>query len=391
MDNNEFLNSNLDNSQAYKHHRRPPGPFRGFFYALVGAIIGGLLVSLLLPQMIENKLISLPNGQQNIVIEPRTEDLTVIPAVAQKAAPTVVGVTTVTIQRDMFFGILREGQGVGSGIIVHSDGYILTNDHVVNSGKAEKINVLFSDGTEKPAKVLWTNNVLDLAVLKVDAKNLPTADLGDSDELAVGEMAIAIGNPLGLDFQRSVTSGIISGLHRSIQISNNVTMENLIQTDASINPGNSGGPLLNSRGEVIGINSAKVSSSEAEGLGFAIPINQAKPIVEQIIEKGKFTMVYLGITGVDVETIKQQYNTELSVDEGVYVFKVEKGSPGEAAGLGNGDIITELNGKKISGMSQLIRELYKYKPGDVVKVKISRGDAFKEVDVKLEARPENLQ
>jgi serine protease Do len=195
--------------------------------------------------------------------------------------------------------------------------------------------------------------------------------------LLSGEIAIAIGNPLGLAFQRSVTSGIVSGLQRTIQTQEGVTMENLIQTDASINPGNSGGPLLNAKGEVIGINSAKIAATEAEGLGFAIPINQAKSIVEQIIEKGKFTMVYLGITGIDVDIIKQQYNVSLSVDAGVYIIEVTKDSPVDKAGLNNGDIITEINGKKIEGMSQLIRELYQYRPGDTVKVKYSRNNNIK--------------
>jgi S1-C subfamily serine protease len=391
MDENNFNHDFYSNDYHQRMYHRRPGPFRAFLYAIIGAIIGGLLVTLLIPVLIEKNFIPLPGEQRKIVIEPKIEGLSIVSAVAQKATPTVVGVTTVTVQRDFFFGILRRGQGVGSGIIVHPDGYILTNDHVINSGKAEKITVLFNDGTEKPAKVLWTNNVLDLAIIKVDAKNLPAADLGNSDDLVVGEMAVAIGNPLGLEFQRSVTAGVISGLHRNIQISQDVTMENLIQTDASINPGNSGGPLLNAKGEVIGINSAKISATEAEGLGFAIPINQAKPIIEQVIEKGKFTMVYLGITGIDVEAIKQQYNTKLSVDEGVYILEIQKGSPVDRAGITNGDIITEINHKKISGMSQLIRELYKYRPGDVVKVTISRNNTIKEIDVKLEARPENLQ
>lgn len=387
-DNNYF--SDPYNRSEYCDRPRRSGVFRAFIFALIGAIIGGLVVAYFMPILAHNNLVYQPKVQQpEIVIEPPSGDLYMVAAVAQKAIPSVVGVTTVTIQRDLFFGFVRRGQGVGSGIIVDPNGYILTNDHVINSGEAEKITVLFSDGTEKEAKVLWNSPALDLAILKVDAMNLPAADFGDSDKLVVGEPAIAIGNPLGLEFQRSVTAGVISGLHRSIQISRNLTMEDLIQTDASINPGNSGGPLLNAKGEVIGINSAKISATEAEGLGFAIPINQAKPIIEQVIKKGKFIMVYLGIRGIDVSVIKQQYDTDFSVDEGVFILEVVKGSPVDRAGIKNGDIIVEINGVKIKGMSQLIRELYKYRPEDTVEVTVSRNQTLKKVKVKLAARPEN--
>lgn len=389
-DDDNLYNNPYNNDQNYRRYSRKPGLFKAFIFALIGAIIGGLVVAYFMPVLMENNMIYQPGGQQpKIVIEPNSEGLNIVSSVALKANPFVVGVTTVTVQQDFFFGIVRKGQGVGSGIIVDSNGYILTNDHVVNSGDAEKITVLFNDGTEREAEVLWNDPALDLAILKVTAKNLPVADLGDSDKLVVGETAIAIGNPLGLEFQRSVTAGVISGLHRNIQISQNVTMENLIQTDASINPGNSGGPLLNAEGEVIGINSAKISATEAEGLGFAIPINQAKPIVEQVKEKGSFTMVYLGIQGIDVEVIKQQYNTNFSVDQGVYIFEIQKGSPVDKAGIRNGDIITKINGKEIKGMSQLIRELYKYKPGDNIEVTISRNEQEKKLKVKLAEKPDN--
>jgi serine protease Do len=389
MDN--YTTENPNDGYYRRDYPRRSGAFKAFVFALIGAVVGSLLTAYYMPVIMEKNIIQPPGGQSQIIIEPKGEDISIVPAVAQKATPAVVGVTTITIQRDLFFGIPRRGQGVGSGFVVHSDGYILTNDHVVNSGRAEKITVLFNDGTEKDAKILWNNSTLDMAVLKVDAKNLPVMDLGDSDKLTVGEIAIAIGNPLGLDFQRSVTSGIISGLHRSIQMSETEVMEDLIQTDASINPGNSGGPLLNSRGEVIGINTAKISSSVAEGLGFAIPINQAKPILEQIIEEGKFTMVYLGIRGaIDVQAVRRQHGVELAAEEGVYVFEVVKGTPAGKAGLAAGDIITELNGKKIKGMSQLTRELYKYRPGDTITVTFYRGKNKNTVDVTLAARPDNF-
>jgi len=386
MDN--YTPESPNNDYYHRDYPRRSGAFKAFLFALIGAVVGSFLTAYFMPAIIENNIIQPPpGGQSPIIIEPG-QDISIVPAVAQKATPAVVGVTTVTLQRDRYFGFLRRGEGVGSGFIVHSDGYILTNDHVINSGQAEKITVLFNDGTEKDAKVLWNSSALDMAVLKVDAKNLPVADLGDSDKLTVGEIAVAIGNPLGLDFQRSVTSGVISGLHRTIQASQTELMEDLIQTDASINPGNSGGPLLNARGEVIGMNTAKISSSVAEGLGFAIPINQAKPIVEQIIEEGKYTMVYLGITPIDVQAVRRQYNVNMTTEKGVYVFEVEKDTPADRAGISAGDIITALNDKGINGRSQLMRELHKYKPGDTITVTYYRGRTENEVEVTLVARPE---
>ncbi len=374
----------------YRRSRlRQSGAFKAFLFALIGAVVGSLLTFYFMPVIMDNSIMQQPPvSQPPVIIEPNQEDISVVSAVAQKATPTVVGVTTVTLQRDSFWGILRRGEGVGSGFIVHPEGYILTNDHVINSGQAEKITVLLNDGAEKDAEVLWNSSTLDMAVLKIDAKNLPTADLGNSDELMVGEIAIAIGNPLGLSFQRSVTSGVISGLYRTVQISQREVMEDLIQTDASINPGNSGGPLLSAKGEVIGMNTAKISSNVAEGLGFAIPINQAKPILEQIIKEGKFTMVYLGISGVDIQTVRRQFNIDMSIEEGVYIFEVEKGSPIDKSGISAGDIITALNGKTIKDKTQLTRELYRYKPGDTITVTYYRGKTENKTEVTLIARPE---
>ena len=174
---------------------------------------------------------------------------------------------------------------VGSGVIVNSKGYVLTNAHVVFYGNAKNINVMFENGDKKPAKILWSDSILDLAIVKVDGSGYPAADIGDSDKLNIGELAVAIGNPLGVGFERSVTSGIISGLNRTVWIDQYNKLENLIQTNAAINLGNSGGPLLNKRGEVIGINTFKLEATE--GLGFAIPINIVKPRIDQVIKDGE--------------------------------------------------------------------------------------------------------
>lgn len=338
--------------------------------ALVASLIGGIISPfIVLKYMEKNNMLNDHNSPTfgiSDVLE-SGEKIDAITIVAQDAMNSVVGITTRSLRQIGFFQ--QEVGGVGSGVIVDSNGYILTNSHVIDNGNAKDIRVLFDNGDEKEAKVLWYDSLLDLAIIKVDAKNLPVAKLGDSDKLLVGEPAIAIGNPLGLEFQSTVTSGIISGLHRSINVEGNV-IEDLIQTDASINQGNSGGPLLNSKGEVIGINTAKISS--AEGLGFAIPINTVKPIIEQIIETGTYKTVVMGITGVEVELYERRLGIDLSADEGVVILEVVQNSPAHKAGLRNGDVITKIDNKSIENMSQLKKALYNYKQGDKAKLTIIR-------------------
>ena len=212
-----------------------------------------------------------------------------------------------------------------------------------------------------PGKVLWNDSALDLAIVKVETTGLPSADLGDSESLEVGQLAVAIGNPLGLDFQRTVTSGVISGLNRSIKVDQYNVIEDLIQTDASINPGNSGGPLLNSKGEVIGINTVKIRSQVGEGLGFAIPINVAKPIIQGVIEEGDFKTVYLGVGGYEVEEYERALGVDLSIDKGVIIVEVYPDSPADRAGLRSGDIIVKIDNQEVESMNQLKKILYKYK------------------------------
>lgn len=335
--------------------------------AVVSSMIGGLFTAYIAPTYLYGKIIRNPyetyyNGDSRPVeITTRSEDLTVVSAVAKKAMPSVVGITTISIQNNFFTGSQR-AEGVGTGVIVDSRGYILTNSHVVNDGDAEEVSVLLSNGENLPAKVLWNDSTLDLAVVKVEKTNLPVAELGNSDELIIGETAIAIGNPLGLTFERSVTAGIISGLNRSIPISYSETIDSLIQTDASINPGNSGGPLLNALGQVIGINTAKIQSGE--GLGFAIPINIARPIVDEFIDNGEFSKAYMGIQGIDVAAYERSSNEETGLDSGVFVYKVFEGSPAEAGGMLEGDIIVKIGNQDIETMRDLIKVLYAYRPGD---------------------------
>lgn len=318
-----------------------------------------------------NKNVSAPKS--TITIENSTTD-NVYKAVAAKATPSVVGITTLTVNTNNWFNIPLESEGVGSGVIVDSRGYILTNSHVVNDGQANKVSVIFADSSSVDGEVVWNDAKLDVAIVKVQKDNLDVAELGDSDNVEVGDIAVAIGNPLGIEFSKTVTQGIISGLDRVITTENG-EMDDLIQTDASINPGNSGGPLLNAKGQVIGINTAK--ASDAEGLGFAIPINTIKPIIEQVIEGGTYEKVTLGVKGVDVAQF------ELDVESGVYVLSVENDSAAKKAGISSGDIIIGIDNKKIENMTGLIKALYKYNKGDKATVKVCRDGEEKQIQVQF--------
>lgn len=302
-------------------------------------------------------------------------------AVAKKAIPSVVGITTVTQSNDIF-NLNKYVQGVGSGVIVSSDGYILTNSHVVGNGKAKEMNVIFSNGEKTPGKLIWQDESLDLAVIKVEKTGLPVMDIGDSDKVSVGDKAIAIGNPLGLDLQSTLTSGYISGLNRTINMENGASMDGLIQTDAAINGGNSGGALLNEKGELIGINTAKASGGE--GIGFAIPINIAKTIVNEIKEKGNFDTVKLGIQGVDLKIYEKYFQVETGAENGAVVIKVEPTSPAGKAGLQANDIILKLGDKEVSGMNDIRKALINYRIGDEVELEILRNGKNEKVKLKFE-------
>lgn len=326
-----------------------------------------------------------------------------IPDIVESVMPSVVGVSS-TFERtssmqsfggwgDFGFGSSQpqsqEMVGTGTGIVMTDDGYIVTNAHVVyddeyNCGEAKSVSVLFSDEeqTEMEAKIVAFDTETDIAVLKVDAKGLTPATFGDSDELRVGELVVAIGNPLGFDLFGSVSSGIVSGLNRQISI--NEKNMNLIQIDAAINSGNSGGPLVNSCGQVIGINSAKMSSSYSssasiEGLGFAIPIDEAKSIIDDLINykyvKGR---PQIGIGTRDVsETISRYYNIPM----GVYVANVEEGSTAEFAGIQVGDVIIAIQDEPVSTAEELNEIKNQYKAGDEITLTITRNG--EDIDVTL--------
>lgn len=320
----------------------------------------------------------MPGVETSSVLSIKTDsNINTAEAVAEKVIPSVVGISTqteVTYQSWMGLPEKQTATGVGTGIIVDEDGYILTNSHVINDGSANVITVQLADGRETSGKVLWNDASIDLAIVKIEEDHLVAAELGDSENVNVGSYAVAIGNPLGMAFERSVTQGVISGLNRSISITGGetaTTIDGLIQTDASINSGNSGGPLLNGKGQVIGINTAKAQSGE--GLGFAIPINTAKPIVEQIITKGEFNRSYIGIKGISVGDLVKAYpNENFGAEKGVYVVQIYTDSPAVKAGLKEEDVITGINDKKVDTMSQLIKDLYQYRPGDKITLKVLR-------------------
>ena len=273
---------------------------RMYFLCFAAGLIGVIAGSAITFSFIGGKTQEIQ--QQSITIETK-DNINFVSAVAEKNSRSVVGITIKEKVYDFFRGE-RLIEGMGSGVIVDSNGYILTNSHVVGDGKAEDIKVKLYNEEEYDGKLLWNNAVLDLAVVKIESENLPYAELGDSDGLIIGEPVVAIGNPYSLDLERTVTAGIVSGLNRSIQIDQYTKIEPLIQTDASINPGNSGGPLLDAKGRVIGINTAKINS--AEGLGFAIPVNIAKPVIQDLISDGEVSDVYIGIKGLDVKIYEER-------------------------------------------------------------------------------------
>lgn len=325
-------------------------------------------------------------------------DLTDVSAIAKAAMPSIVAITnTGTVSYQTFWGVQeQQSQSAGSGIIIKQDDrylYIVTNNHVVTD--ADSLTVQFSDGETVSCEVKGTDAPDDLAVVKVALSSIKeetlnaikVAAVNESDELLVGEGVIAIGNALG--YGQSVTNGIISALGRTVSVQDSmtgqtITNNNMIQTNAAINPGNSGGALLNAKGEVIGINSAKYSDTDVEGFGYAIPMSDAMPIVEQLIEREKVDeskQAFLGIQGQDISSdVAQAYD----MPEGVYVYRVIEGSAADKAGIRQRDIITAFDGQSVDSMSQLKELLTYYKAGQKVKVTFQRlEDGYEEKTVEV--------
>lgn len=295
-----------------------------------------------------------------------------VPQVVEKVTPAVVGVSTKSLVRDQFFNV-KEQEGLGSGFIINEEGYVVTNYHVING--AQEVKVIFSDGKEVNAKVINYDPERDIAVIKItdDVKMPGIAELGDSSTVKAGEEVIAIGNPLGKEFSSTVTKGIVSSPNRKMKTENGNVLD-YIQTDAAINPGNSGGPLINSKGEVIGINTAKKVGEDIEGIGFAIPINEVKTRLGSLSKP----ILKLGITA---RTVTPELAKENKLEEGVYVVGVQEFSPAEKAGLKIGDLIIEFGGKRVKTLEELNQAKSQYNDGDSVPVEIIRDG--KKVDLNL--------
>jgi len=283
--------------------------------------------------------------------------------------PSVVAINTEVVGYDIFNRPFKQ-QGAGSGWIIDEDGIIVTNAHVVEGAKT--ITVTLDDGRTFAAETVRTDPLADLAVVKIDARNLPAANIGDSSRLRVGDWLVAIGNPLGLGI--SATTGIVSSLGISLSVAPGQTLYDLIQTDAAINPGNSGGPLVNMAGEVIGITSAKIAMVGVEGMGYAINMNTAKSIIEQLIKVGYVIRPWLGVVLRSVDQyIIFQY--DLAVDKGAFITEVAPGSPADKAGIEPGDVIVGLNGQEIATAQQLIQAIHSSQIDQRVKITFWRGDA----------------
>lgn len=374
--------------EEIQRNYRPKRPWlRALALVLVGALLGSAGgYAMIRSGVILPGLSGSSNRATQAVEINLTQNSTVESAVAAKATSSIVGVTTIVEQQSEFpFAYFGGESGnsrsslVGSGVIISSDGYILTNSHVIRNGGAKNITVRLSNQEEYAAQLLWQDKTLDLAVIKIDAKELRPIEIGDSSQVQVGDKAIAIGNPLGLDLQSTLTSGYVSGLRRTIQLSDGSIMDGLMQTDAAINSGNSGGALLNAKGQLIGINTAKPQS--ATGIGFAIPIDSAKPIIEKILTEGSYTPLYLGIVGMNVQLAQQMGATQLPSNSGVLVRDVYADSPIALAGVVSGDVITAIDSHPVDSMNSLKTTLIQYKKGDTVTVTFYHDGKEKQVSV----------
>lgn len=390
--NNEY--NNLENRPLNEYEIRRENKRRNrkksgksvFFLAICFSLIGSILGSAITYNfLIRRNMSSAPaevETANSSPVEINTKDSeNVGSAVFKKVVPSVVGITTKGYQRTIFG--TQAVTGTGSGVIISKDGYILTNSHVIRIGEniSKDVEVSLNDGQKVKGRVVWSDKAVDIAIVKIEgANNLVPAELGDSDALEVGQTAIAIGNPIDLAFQRSLSKGVISGLNRFIgQVDGGGYMVGLIQTDASINGGNSGGPLVDEKGKIIGINTVKLKT--AEGIGFAIPINSIKPIIESVLNTGEYQPVALGATIMPVQSVQRMIGKTLGTKYGQFIAQVQEGSPAEKSGLKKGDILLEIDGTKVVTNEVLRALLYKYKPGDVANITILRDGKEMKVEI----------
>ncbi|MDX8288735.1 trypsin-like peptidase domain-containing protein [Metabacillus indicus] len=371
---------------------KKPSRMRGVLSSVISGVVGGALVLGVQPYFEEETGNNQPSysvdsntAQENSTNEVNTQPISATNDIAdmvENLSPAIVGISNKQQQRSFGGGTQSAEAGTGSGVIFKKDGntaYIITNNHVIEG--ASSIEITYSDGEKSEAELVGADPLTDTAVLKIDSKYAKAvAQFGDSGKLRAGERVVAIGNPLGLDFSRTVTEGIISGTDRTVPIETSEGNWDLsvIQTDAAINPGNSGGPLLNMSGQVIGINSLKITQDGVEGIGFAIPSNDLQPIVDELLEKGKVDRPFLGVGLIDLSQVPEQYRTNTlqlpnDVTEGVFVQGVSPGSPASEAGMKEGDVIVAMNGTKIKSSGELRKFLYSQTAiGDEIDVEFYR-------------------
>lgn len=392
-----------------RYSERPAKPKRrgGFLPSLIGAILGGLIVWFLMNSTFDKEKAtqqvgSETSGENNLTSERVSVDInTDVTDIVSEVTDTVVGITNLQTVRDFWSSTETTREtGSGSGVIYKKEGdkaYIVTNHHVVEN--AQGLEITFDDGTKVDGRLVGSDMWTDLAVVEIDASTVKTViSFGDSDALKRGETVLAIGNPLGLGFAGSVTMGIVSGKDRSIPIDfdENGTVDwqaDVLQTDAAINPGNSGGALINMAGQLVGINSMKISEATVEGIGLAIPINIAVPIIKDLETTGTVQRPTMGVSLLDLRDVpstEQQRVLKLPKDiaNGVIVTQVFRNTPAEAAGVQQYDVIVEMDGKKIEDMVSLRKHLYNDKKvGDMMQMKVYRDGKL--IDIEMELRDGN--
>ncbi len=359
-----------------------------FGSALFGAAAGTLATFKFLNNQTPVSVLAIPSPEVTtnpaVITINNTDIQTTITDVVNQVEPAVVTVVGTISGVQTFFGVTADQEVSGSGVIISEDGYILTNNHVVENTKT--LSVIFNDGLEREATLINRDIFADLAVLKIDGAVPAVAKIGNSDLLQPGETVIAIGSPLGT-FRNSVTVGVISALGRSIDSGNGYTMEDLIQTDAAINQGNSGGPLVNLAGEIIGINTlvirgSNLGSTNAEALGFAIPSTTAQMIGSQIIQNGYFARPYFG-ANYEVITPRLAARYNLPADYGIYITAVGSNSPAEKAGIKEGDIITRLGKINLDETHSFLNVLFQYKPDETLSIGLIRAGTEMQMEVTL--------
>ena len=321
------------------------------------------------------------NNEQNV--ENTSEKSKSTADMIEKVIKSVCGISKLSNVGGSILSTATETElGIGTGIVVSSDGYILSNSHVTGE-KFSTCYITIEDKDTYTGKVVWADKSLDLSLVKINASNLIQANIGESEKTRVGEIVYAIGNPVGFQFRRTVTSGIVSALDRTVKLQedgNDIYMSDLIQTDATINPGNSGGPLINTDGKVIGINSVKITT--AEGIGFAVPIDVVKPVIESFVNKGSFEEATLGLFVYD-ESVSRYMNLNNRFSSGIYISQIAKGGPADGKGIKEGDIIAKIDDKYLNTVNDLRQYIYTKKPGDKVTLNINKGKYTKDIEVVL--------